>query len=164
MLHNKLRNILNASLLQILSQSGQLETKPSAGQLQAPLALIIMICGRSKVWNPEHHWNLMGSWLGNSQRFLEISLKSVGNRTTNSKRTNAGCHMTSLPEVMRLPRHPSSPEWPERGVKMLSGHFQALTDSLMGWWQASSSWTGSKTGPSYKSKRNSFPCYPPAST
>lgn len=88
---------------------------------------------------------------------LKISLKSVADRKTKC------WHITSLQEVMRLPTHPSSPEWPECGVKMLSGHFQALTDSLMGWWQASSSWTGSKLGLSYKSKRNSFPCYPPAS-
>lgn len=49
-------------------------------------------------------------------------------------------------------KKPKLPRMTQTWRKTLSGHFQALTDNWMGWWQASSSRTGSKPGPSYKSK------------
>ena len=45
---------------------------------------------------------------------------------------------------------PNLPRLTQTWCKTLSG--QVLTDNWMGWWQASSSRTGSKAGPSYKSK------------
>lgn len=48
---------------------------------------------------------------------------------------------------------PSSPEWPKRGVKKMSGHFQALTDEWMGWWRLQQQHFGSKPGSSYKSEQ-----------
>lgn len=59
-------------------------------------------------------------------------------------------------------KSPELPRMTHTCRKTLSGHFQVLTDNWMGWWQASSSRTRSKAGPSYKSKEKFLPLLSPS--